>query len=415
MTHPVQLVRVISKRTSYEKIQAQIEWLIGRALNSSRGSGWEVISQEIHDPVEISNPREDRRGWKFVCNLELEKTGGRGRGGETEYRQWEDIKAMFVQCGQAGKFQDSPWTITFPTESIIAAAESNNVEKDDSEEDSDNIVGVKTVAGAMAERTLEWSDLHIPPELLESDEALAAHPAFSDLYDIGPQIRTVLSAVKRAVDTNGASRNHSVLYGEPGCGKTSTLRAVEKLFGPGSVLHLDATSTTKAGIEKLFFSELKDYPRLVFLEEAEKAPEDGLKIWLGALDDRGELRKVNFRQTQIREIQILFFCTANNKRAFDNMMGTGSGEPGALSSRCVNEIHFPRPNASTLRKILEKEIDQKGGNRDWITPCLNIASELNVSDPRKVKAFLTGGERLLTGAYQADLRAIRGIAAANRK
>jgi hypothetical protein len=81
----------------------------------------------------------------------------------------------------------------------------------------------------------------------------------------------------------------------------------------------------------------------------------------------------------------------------------------------VNEIHFPRPNASTLRKILEKEIDQKGGNRDWITPCLNIASELNVSDPRKVKAFLTGGERLLTGAYQADLRAIRGIAAANGK
>ena len=59
MTHPVQLVRVISKRTSYEKIQAQIEWLIGRALNSSRGSGWEVISQEIHDPVEMGEDNKE--------------------------------------------------------------------------------------------------------------------------------------------------------------------------------------------------------------------------------------------------------------------------------------------------------------------------------------------------------------------
>lgn len=406
MAHAVNLVRYISKRTNQDKIESQVSYIIERALNSSRGRGWEITSRNHHDPVETP------KGWKFVCDINLEKTRGRGIGGEVEYKQWEDIKAMFTQAGQAAKFIDSPWIATFDddikvTDKVVVKSmpEVDNCLN----EETDSIAGVKTVAGAIADQILDWSDLQIPDELLHSDEALAEHPAFSDLYDIGPQIRTVLSAIKRAVDTNGASRYHSVLYGEPGCGKTSTLRAVEKLFGPGSVLHLDATSTTKAGIEKLFFSELKQYPRLVFLEEAEKAPEEGLKIWLGALDDRGELRKVNFRQTQVREIQILFFCTANNKRAFDNMMGTGSGEPGALSSRCVNEIQFPRPAESTLRKILEKEIDLKGGNRDWITPCLNLARELKVADPRKVKAFLSGGDRLIDGSFQRDQRLIRGL------
>jgi hypothetical protein len=395
MAHAITLVRTISKRSSQEKIEAQIDFILGRALNSNRGSGWDITARKFYEP------KLTKDGWKFQCDLTLEKIKGRGRGGETEYKQWEEIKAMLIQSGRSTKFQDSPWNATFSEEPNVAS-------NGDEGEDSD-IVDVKTVAGTISDRILDWKDLHVPQELLDSDEALAEHPAFSDLYDIGPQIRTVLSAIKRAVDTNGASRYHSVLYGEPGCGKTSTLRAVEKLLGPGSVLHLDATSTTKAGIEKLFFSELKEYPKIVFLEEAEKAPEEGLKVWLGALDDRGELRKVNFRQTQVREIQILFFCTANNKRAFDNMMGTGSGEPGALSSRCVNEIQFPRPAAHTLRKILEKEIDQKGGKRDWITPCLNLARELNVTDPRKVKAFLTGGDRLLDGTFQKDQRVIRGL------
>lgn len=405
MSHRVELTRYLSKRPSTDKITSQMDFIIGRALASNRGRGWEETSRNL-EPV-VDTPK----GWKFSVQLVLEKTSGRGRDGEVEYKQWQAIKAMIELSGKSSKFKDCPWAAKFPGDDTIAGSVemTPSIEVDEANDEVIEISGVKTVVGSMAEKTLDWSDIHIPEELLESDQALAEHPAFSDLYDIGPQIRTVLSAIKRAVDTNGASRNHSVLYGEPGCGKTSTLRAVEKLLGPGSVLHLDATSTTKAGIEKLFFSELKQYPRLVFLEEAEKAPEEGLKIWLGALDDRGELRKVNFRQTQIREIQILFFCTANNKRAFDNMMGTGSGEPGALSSRCVNEIQFPRPAESTLRKILEKEIDQKGGRKEWITPCLDIARELKVADPRKVKAFLTGGDRLLDGTYQDDQRKIRGL------
>ena len=54
-------------------------------------------------------------------------------------------------------------------------------------------------------------------------------------------------------------------------------------------LRLDAPSTEGAGIEKLFFSDLDVIPPLVFMEEAEKADPEALKVWLGALDDRGEI------------------------------------------------------------------------------------------------------------------------------
>lgn len=401
--HVVKISRTIGKRTGSEKINKQIDYLLNRALNSSRGKGWVVKHRRLREPVETP------QGWEFVCELGLAKETGRGIGGEVEYKQWEQIKAMLAQAGAGAKFADCPWVATFDGKDGPVS-----VRVVESEPEQAAIADVKTEVVSDA-KAFDWNDYKIPDELLTSDEALSSHPAFCDLYDIGPQIRTVLSAVQRAVDTGGRSRNHSVLFGEPGCGKTSTLQAVEKLFGAGSVLKLDATSSTKAGIEKLFFNDLDKYPRLVFLEEAEKAPEDGLKLWLGALDERGELRKVNFRQTQVRSVEILFFCTANNKKAFDAMMASGTKkdngdpEPGALSSRCVNEIYFPRPNESTLRKILDKEIDTKGGDKAWVTPCLELAKELNVADPRKVKAFLTGGKRLLDGSFQADQRAIRGI------
>lgn len=398
MNYEVNLIRNLKKRVRREKITAQINWLVNRALNSNRGRGWVVLSDNIQGPI------ENKEGYSFVVSLSLKKIKGQ-LNGNVEYNQWQNIKAMFEQCVNSTKFANNPWKVRFSDQDT----ESKSTDSFGKEEATEDLISEVSTFVESSEKEFDWQDYNFPDEILYDEKALAEHCAFSDLYDIGPQIRTVLSAIKRAVETNGKSRYHSVLYGEPGCGKTSTLRAVEKLFGPGSVLHLDATSTTKAGIEKLFFSELKQYPKLVFLEEAEKASEEGLKIWLGALDDRGELRKINFRQTQIRQIEILFFCTANNKRAFDNMMGTGSGEPGALSSRCVNEIQFPRPTEATLRKILEKEIKTKGGNIEWVAPCLSLAHELDVSDPRKVKAFLTGGDRLLDGSFQKDQKLIRGI------
>jgi hypothetical protein len=452
---PEQLIlrRRLGKKTGDDKIEAQVDYIIRRGLHGSRGKGWEV-NKRRHPP------RKNGDWWEFRYDLSFEKTGGRGRGTDTEYRQWEDIKAMIIQQGAAAKFGDYPWEIFKPTgeaigttaENIRAAqqevrtnnalanlggapqltappppAPDNAVTPDANAESIGDVVGelnkiVTSLGGVREVQTTfsvvkSWSDLQIPPELLgrDSDFHLSQHPAWAELYGVGAQIRTVLSNIKRAHDTDGRSRNHGVLYGHAGCGKTTTLLALEAMFGPGSVLRLDATSTTRAGIEKLFFSDLPVIPPLVFMEEAEKADPEALKVWLGALDDRGEIRKVNFRVNQLREVKVLFICTVNNKTLFDKMMGSDGSEAGALSSRCVSQIYFPRPSDVVLRQILLKEVHRNGGEEAWINPCILMAQELGVTDPRIVRSYLAGGERLLDGSYQRDWQAIAEAAKTFRK
>lgn len=115
---------------------------------------------------------------------------------------------------------------------------------------------------------------------------------------------------------------------------------LEAMFGSDAVLKLDATSTTRAGLEKLFFSDLTEIPPLVFMEEAEKADPEALKIWLGALDDRGEIRKINFRVNMLRQVKVLFICSVNNKALFDKMMGSDGNEavlcPAGVCLRCTS-------------------------------------------------------------------------------
>jgi hypothetical protein len=387
--------RANGKKTSQEKINKQIDYLIKRSLASSRGRSWEVKTKTLP-----TYQQDDL--WVFSAELTFEKTKGH-KSGEAENNQFEQIKAMLAQSGQSAKFGPYPWKILgdedialIPTQTIAqpkkAIAHVMGVQ------DVHNPIGVKS-----------WGNLHIPPELFTSDDAIAQHPCFQNIYGLEPQIRTILSGIQSAVETNGNRRFHFVLHGPPACAKTTTLLAIEKLLGEGSVLRLDATSTTRAGLERLFFQDLPEVPPLVFMEEAEKCNEDFLKIWLGALDDRGEIRKVNFRMCQTRQIKILFFCTVNNKGAFDALMNDKAGgkQPGALSSRCVNDIYFPRPSEKILTQILVREIKNNGGKEEWIDPCLKLAKELQTDDPRKVLSFLAGQDRLLSGEYQKDRMAIK--------
>jgi hypothetical protein len=402
------LQRKVGKRTGDDKIQRQVEYLTERGLAGNRGKNWTVETT-------VQRPIQQDGLWVFTCECIFHKVKGQ-LGGDAEYKQWEAIKAMIIQSGQNTKFGEYPWTVRAESES--SDTESNeptpenpetlaDVISDVSKQVITKLEGVRLVTNSIS-IFKTWKDLEIPPELLgrNSDRELANHPAWKHLYGLGPQIRILLSNIQRAKETEGRVRNHAVLFGHSGCGKSTCLLALEEMFGQGAVLRLDATSTTRPGIEKLFFNDLPFIPPLVFMEEAEKANVDALLVWLGALDDRGEIRKVNFRVNQLREVQVIFNCTVNDKKAFDRMMGSDGTEAGALSSRCVTQVYFPRPTDSILRQILQKEINQFGGNDDWITPALELAKELNITDPRIVRSFLAGGDRLLNGTYQNDWRLV---------
>lgn len=387
------LQRLLVKKTNDAKIESQIQYIVGRGIAAGRGKTWDVEYRRFP-----AIQREDGK-WLFKYQINFKKTRGE-LGGEAEQKQWQEIKAMMQQSCVVTKFQPLPWCFeeTTPDESSDATNENENGLL--------GLLGIKEVQ--QSETPKSWSELAVPDELLgpESDFYLSQHPAWENLYGVNPQIRILLSNIHRAHKTNGESRNHAVLFGHAGCGKTTTIFGLQQMFGSDSVLKLDATSTTRAGLEKLFFNELQDIPPLVFMEEAEKADPEALKIWLGALDDRGEIRKVNFKVNQLRAVKVLFICTVNNKALFDRMMGSDGSEAGALSSRCVTQIYYPRPSQLILTQILHKEIRERGGSEAWIIPAINLAEQLKISDPRIVRSFLAGGDRLLDGSYQRDWLAV---------
>ncbi len=239
-----------------------------------------------------------------------------------------------------------------------------------------------------------WKNLNFDDRLLTDDNYLRNESPFKRFFGVDSQIRMVLSALQSAIQTGGKRMVHSVLFGPPACGKTSVVNMIEELIGKQNVLKLDAPTTTKAGIEKLFLNT--DIPPVVILEEAEKANEDWLRNWLSLLDERSEIRKVNHKETIVKDIDILFYCTVNDSDKFNNLLD------GALASRCKNKIYFPRPSMETIEKILYRDIKENGGRNEWVQHALQLAKDLNIDDPRVIISFLSGGDRLLDGSYQQD-------------
>lgn len=380
--------RLNGKNTSVSKIDYQVDLIVKKSLDS-------LINFKFVEKINVIDGKKTKDSlWLYKYKITFKYTGHKSKLDDSK-KLLEEKLAKYCSYSTFGKY---PWEIV---------SEENKIEIDENQEKEElghlEIDDIKHLAPDQND-VPSWSDLKLPEELLYDDNALTKHPSFKNIYGLNPQIRTILSSIKSAIETDGNRRNHTVLWGKPACGKTQVVLAIENLLGPHSVLRLDATSTTRAGLEKLFFKDLVKIPPIVVCEEIEKAKEEWLQIWLGALDDRGEIRKINFRTCLVRELKILFICTVNDKNLFDKMMGgEGSHKPGALSSRCVNDVYFPRPDVDILRSILRKDIICKGGKEEYIEPCIELAKAINTNDPRKVLSFLSGGERLLTGDYQEDL------------
>ena len=405
-------------------ISEQIKHILAVALRGARGGswGWQCVRKQVK--------ADAKKGgiWTGVVVLFFEKTSGRRNNGDVVEGQWRRIMEMISKAGSSSKYNKYPWTIIeddatddpIETEEVLEdianeALESLNFDPhfDSEEPDAEpkKIKGIKREVPpgvhdvCVPSKVLTIADLRekFPHELMNgTDEIIEAHPAFKGIYSRGPQIRSMLSSVWSFIESNGERSNHTLLWGLPACAKTAILLGLIKLFGEGAVLRLDSTSTTRAGLEKLIFKELEVVPPLFFSEEIEKADEQALRIWLGAMDDRHEFRKVNFHMHQVRKVHFLSLATANDKEKFDLMMGGRTGYPGALSSRFVHQLECPRPTPEQMRRILKRDIEKFGGKLEWIEPCIDLAARIGTDDPRKVLGFLDGGDRLLDKGYQND-------------
>lgn len=359
---------------------------------------WDISKREPRSKDYDSTT--DRHIYSYV--LYFKKDGGK-QDEKTINNEWASIVHKVRERAVSKKWQGTDWVVSdIEPEPIVQEEVADDVDRVN---DSTFVLDSTRIV-TLAE--LKLTKLPLVVEMLENEEKL--RNMFSGIFDREPQIRTALSAIKSFIESNGKRRNHVILYGLPACAKTQILIRIREILGDGAVLRLDATSTTSAGIYKLFFTDLDGIapPPFVFIEEIEKTAEEALRVWLGALDDRGELRKLNFREARVKHIEILCMATANDKTLFDKLMGGTEKKPGALSSRFVNQLHCQRPDRKILEMILRRSIDEFGGKIEWIEPALQLAETLDTNDPRRVLAFLgDGGDRLLTKEYQRDQIAMK--------
>jgi hypothetical protein len=222
---------------------------------------------------------------------------------------------------------------------------------------------------------------------------------FSHLFGRDAHVARIRGAIEAAIMSDFSNRFHCALAGPPGCGKSDICRSLQRALGEDAVMEYDATATTAAGAIK-DLSEREILPRVLIVEEIEKADEKALAFLLGVMDMRAEIRKTTAKATIQRDTKLLVIATINNVELFKKL------NAGALASRFANKIGFSRPSRDQLAMILTREVEKLNDNGDsrWIKPTLDYCEERNITDPRQVISLcLCGREGWLDGSYAAML------------
>jgi hypothetical protein len=147
-------------------------------------------------------------------------------------------------------------------------------------------------------------------------------------------------------------------------------------------------------------------PCFLGCEEGEKQSESVWLSFLGALDERQTMSKINARTQKVMSVRMFAWVTANVVEDFDMFLGgsrkNGLLIPGALSSRFSTRLEVPRPDPDTMHKILMREINKWEWNPRWADAAMEVAKEFQEDDPRAILAYLDGGDRLLDGTFLED-------------
>lgn len=401
----VTLHRKLSKQVNTEVIKEQVEYIAKRAVSGDR-------SQWSYKKIVVPAPKSHAGGWMYEVELKFERRVKQKAGIHRLDEKVSKLLTVVKECAASSRFAQLPWYVVKHTTDVAIKV----VAPVTTSADPNTPMNVGDVVNFSKALTLD--DIEIPEVLINgTDDEIESHPAFEGIYDRAAHIRVMFSSIKTMKDTKGMRRNHVILHGLPACAKSSLFMGMQKVLPVGSYLKLNANSTTRAGIEEIFLGKLKvtGVPPIIFNEELEKTLEAILTTWLSILDERAEVRKLNFRTSDQTEARVLCFATANDKLLFDRLMGGRPGHPGAISSRFTKSLYVPRPSWNVMEKILLRDIKRYGGKEAWAQKCIDIAQTIGTNDPRTVLSYLDGGDRLLDGSYKADLLRINELEKQDKK
>lgn len=381
----VVLERKTTKRLNDETLTEGLEYIVTRAIAADR-------KQWHNKTYNVAGPTRSTGGYLYKLTLIFERNSKKTVSEEQLTAEMNSVVEYLTKAAESTKFHPA-WRMI-------------------GEPESDWNTTVVPCSGADGcdvldfDRALTFEEINIPDVLVQgTDEEIESHPCFQGIYDRAAHIRLIGASIKRMKDTKGAKRNHILLYGLPGCAKSHIMMGWMQVLGPGAYFTINANSATRAGIEQMFLKRFDKtgVPPICFVEEIEKTAENILTVWLSILDDRAEVRKINYREQKRIEAKVLSIATANDKVLFDRLHGGRPGYPGALSSRFVKKLYVPRPNRDVMERILLRDIDLYGGNKTWVEPALKIADEIGANDPRIVLSLLDGQDRLLDKSYHDDI------------
>lgn len=365
------------RRLDARIMKEQLSYIVQRALGGTRGKTW-----ALHENFQIPTQKSNGEGYVYSTEIPFIRKG-KSVDQDILNRQWDIIQEIANTAGKA-----KGWNVITKDINSQAARDLSSI----SEQLKKGPITLTYTTPKEEEKTYTKIQLPKIQNTINEDEN------FKHLYDRDAQISIVYSAIQAFIDSNHENRFHGVLYGAPACGKTEILRSFARWLGPEAVLNFDATSTTKAGAEKILL-ESQNVPPILMVEEIEKTEEMSLRWLLGVLDHRGEIRKITNRMQAQRSVKLLCLATVNDMELFSRVMD------GALASRFAHKIYCPRPNRHVLEKILQREINVHGGNQEWIKPTLDFCLDTEqTTDPRRIIAVcMSGKDKLLDGSYQEFL------------
>lgn len=364
------LEKTSQRRLTPEKVREQLVYIRDAASRNQQRRFSGHIQKQIPEPVSVEQAGQPF--YLYRTRLRLRKNG------ETQTRerlmqQYSDVLRVVAAAART-----HGWRIIGEGEE--AAAIRN---------DGVNPLLIES-ANQRAISVQQNLDVKLPELTADAMQAF-----FGRLYRRENHINIVHRANVTAAMTKFDKRRHCLAWGPPGCAKTEMFDAFVQFYGPDKVLHLDATTTTKAGLESLILRKAQEgtLPPFLYLEEIEKYDLTSLHCLHAIMDQRGRIQRTNARiGSVVAEAKIVVWATCNSLKKLQNFEG------GAILSRFSNrkQLYCPRPDEQLMRMILSREVDEMGGDEAWIEPVVRfIFDEMKTNDPREAVGLLDGRELLL--------------------